>query len=228
FCRFLESYGWQSRILTTDAGSIYPRHPVDLELSRKIPSTVCVDVVPHGNPLQRLLAWREQLRALLLRKGCREEQVACPETLPVDGSAAGGAVSSTKRLLLDWAFEFPDPHCGWLCSATAYAKQLSRTEIPDIVFATGGLWTSLLVGQCLAQFWGVSFIADYRDPWTNNPYTSFPSEWLNAKARRLEESVVRMASRVITNTDELRLQLQKDYPGLTRKSLTITNGFDPF
>jgi glycosyltransferase involved in cell wall biosynthesis len=104
---------------------------------------------------------------------------------------------------------------------------LSRAEIPDIVFATGGPWTSLLVGRRLAESWGVPFIADYRDPWTSNPYVSFASAWLNAKARELEESVGRAASRVITNTHELRLQLKKDYPGLAQKVLTITNGFDP-
>jgi hypothetical protein len=43
----------------------------------------------------------------------------------------------------------------------------------------------------------------------------------------LEETVCKKACRVITNTHELRLQLQKDYPSISGKVLTITNGFDP-
>src|SRR5262249_37705287 len=155
--------------------------------------------------------WRERLRAFLREaryvKGQHEDPGQAPSNKP---PSKGDVVSSTKRLLLDWTFEFPDPQCAWLSSVTAYAKRLSRAEIPDIVFATGGPWTSLLAGQRLAESWRVPFIADYRDPWTSNPYVSFASAWLNAEARRLEESVGRTASRVITNTQELRLQLQKD------------------
>jgi len=228
FCRFLEPYGWGSRVLTTDPASVYPPHPVDPQLSSKIPCTVRVDAVPHGNPLQRVVAWRERLRALLLKGRYAEGQLEGPgQGHSNKPNPQGGVFSSTKRLLLDWTFEFPDPQCAWLSSVTAYAKRMSRAEIPDIVFATGGPWTSLLAGRRLAESWRVPFIADYRDPWTSNPYVSFASAWLNAEARRLEESVVRTASRVITNTHELRLQLQKDYPGLVQKALTITNGFDP-
>lgn len=227
FCRFLESYGWRPRVVTTDAQSVFPPHPVDPQLAGKLPAAVRVDAVPHGNPLQRLLAWREQVRSFLgsHQKGRRVEGLP-PERVAHPASPAAPG-SSLKRLVLDWTFEFPDPQCSWLGPVTSYAKAFSREEIPDVIWATGGPWTSLLVGKELATHWGVPLIVDYRDPWTSNPYVSFSSDWLNGRARKLEESVLNRASRIVTNTHELRSRLQQDYPAVAAKCSTITNGFDP-
>jgi glycosyltransferase involved in cell wall biosynthesis len=124
-------------------------------------------------------------------------------------------------------FAFPDPQCAWLKPALKFAKSMPSSEVPDVVFATGGPWTSLVIGRQLAQFWKLPFVADYRDPWISNPYVTFGSERLNERARQLEKGVCEAAARVITNTYELRERLVKDYPAIEKKSLTITNGFDP-
>jgi glycosyltransferase involved in cell wall biosynthesis len=139
----------------------------------------------------------------------------------------GGRLGGLKDLILGWRFAFPDPQCAWLKPAVSCARSWSKAEIPDVVLATGGPWTNHLVGKHLAQYWGVPYVVDYRDPWTSNPYVSFSSSYLNSLARRLERSVCQGASKVMTNTHELRVQLEQDYPGLAGKILTITNGFDP-
>lgn len=228
FCRFLESFGWSVRVLTTDPVSVHPPHPVDPQLAGKLSPGVRVEAVPHGNPVQRLLAWRDRVRAV--RGAHRPVQSHEPTVIaPTNDShsAAPGRVGSLKTFLLDWGFAFPDQQCAWLKPAVAAAKQWPQADIPDVVFATGGPWTSLLVGKQLAEYWKVPLIADYRDPWTSNPYVSFDSAHLNAKAKELELSVCRTATRVITNTHELRAQLENDYPAIVGKTLTITNGFDP-
>jgi glycosyltransferase involved in cell wall biosynthesis len=131
-----------------------------------------------------------------------------------------------KDLILDWAFSFPDPQCSWLGPAIRRFSDLKREELPQLVFATGGPWTSLLVGETLAKRFGVPFIADYRDPWTSNPYDSYSSSFLADKAKRLEQFVCASAARVIANTEELRLKLCDDYPQVRNKCITIPNGFD--
>ena len=227
FCRYLESYGWLPRVLTTDPASVHPPHPMDRQLMTKLPSTVRVEVASHGNPLGRLVAWRNRVRAVL---GVRKNgQAAGGPVQESDGSPTtkSGRLGALKDLILDWRFAFPDPQCAWLKPAVAFARGWPEAEIPDIVWATGGPWTSHLVGQHLAQYWGVPYVVDYRDPWTSNPYVSFSSSYLNNSAGRLERSVCQGASRVMTNTHELRVQLERDYPDLAGKTLTITNGFDP-
>jgi glycosyltransferase involved in cell wall biosynthesis len=226
FCRYLERYGWRPRILTTTPESVYPSHPVDRQLLAKLPSTVKVESVPYTNPLHRIIAIRNRLRDTLRSGGPVNGHADDPmpnqtETQPQR------ARSSIKDLILDGSFSFPDPQCSWLGPAIRRFSNLTREELPQLVFATGGPWTSLLVGKTLAKRFGVPFIADYRDPWTSNPYGSYSSSFLVRKAKRLEESVCMSAARVVTNTEELRLKLCDDYPQLRNKCVTIPNGFDP-
>ena len=229
FCRFLESYGWSPRVLTVDPATVFPSHPLDRQLAADLPTGIQVDFVPHGNPLQRVIAWRDRVKAMLQkREGVRSSNRAAASVLvPAMRQSGSAKFNALKDLILNWGFEFPDPQCAWFGPAVAFARRLSRAQAPDVVFATGGPWTSLLVGKRIAEYWQVPLIADYRDPWTSNPYFSFTSSFLNTRSRQLERSVCKAASRVITNTHELQIQLEKDYPCLAGKTLTITNGFDP-
>jgi glycosyltransferase involved in cell wall biosynthesis len=104
--------------------------------------------------------------------------------------------------------------------------RIAGAEIPDVVFATGGPWTALLVGEALAKKFRVPFVADFRDPWTDNPHMKDHPKAILHKAKRVERSVYESAARVIANTPELCDKLRTDHPDLRGKFLTITNGFD--
>lgn len=239
WCRFLGASGWHPRVLSVDPSSVFPPHPVDPQLAARLPDSLRVDRVAHGNPIQTLLRMRNRVRDGLRS---RAQSTPGPATMaesssqsPIAGvvapastaSTSGGALGELKHLILDWGFAFPDPQCAWLKPAVTAAKLWPRSETPDAVLATGGPWTSLLVGQALAEHWRVPFIADYRDPWSNNPYVSFQSPFLNRRARALEASVCRSAGRIIANTPELQAQLARDYPEHAHKIVAITNGYDP-
>jgi len=131
-----------------------------------------------------------------------------------------------KDFLLDAFFAFPDPQCCWLKPAVRELAHLPRDERPDVIFATGGPWTSLLVGKKLAREYGIPFVVDFRDPWTRNAYKRPLSPALLRRSKILERTVCETAARVITNTTELHTQFAADYPDLQEKFLTITNGFD--
>ena len=228
FCRYLEQYGWRPWVLTTTPESVYPPHPIDPQLLAKLPSTVKIESVPYSNPLHRMIAMRNRLRDAVRPGLTRKSHESSSNDLVSSSTKPQSqrARSSMKDLILDWAFSFPDPQCSWLGPAIRRFSGLKREELPQLVFATGGPWTSLLVGETLAKRFGVPFIADYRDPWTSNPYDSYSSSFLADKAKRLEQSVCASAARVIANTEELRLKLCDDYPQLRNKCITIPNGFD--
>ena len=227
FCRYLEQYGWRPWVLTTTPESVYPPHPVDPQLLAKLPPTVKIESVPYSNPLHRIIAIRNRLRDAM-RPGLTRKSHESSDNLVSSSTKPQPqrARSSIKDLILDWAFSFPDPQCSWLGPAIHRFSDLERGQVPHLVLATGGPWTSLLVGKTLAKRFGVPFIADYRDPWTSNPYDSYSSSFLANRAKRLEQSVCTSAARVITNTEELRLKLCDDYPQLRNKCITIPNGFD--
>jgi len=228
FCRYLEEYGWRPWVLTTAPYSAYPPHPIDQQLLARLPDTVAVETVPYTNPLHRIIAVRNRLREVAsagIMFQNHQRQAGCSAS-DLAKLQPRGRISHLKDLFLDWAFSFPDPQCSWSGPAVHRFLKLEREKFPQAVFATGGPWTSLLIGRTLARRFQVPFIADYRDPWTSNPYNSFLSPFLVNKAKRLEKSICTAAARVITNTEELRLKLCADYPDLRNKCLMIPNGFD--
>ncbi len=224
FCRHLHSYGWEASVLTTTPESVYPTHPVDHRLAENIPAAVKVHRAGYQDPLSRLLLLREKARRLVgLRSPVRN----------VHDDSAGKANSSqrprsfVKDTILEWTGAFPDPQTSWFSSAVRHGTAQVKHAVPDVVVATGGPWTSFLVGRALAKRFDRPLVVDYRDPWTCNPFYSFTAKFLTRKAQRLERTICSEASRIITNTDELRERLCIEYPEIKHKSLMIPNGFDP-
>ena len=210
-------------MLTTTPESVYPRHPVDHRLAEKVPAAVRVHQVGYQDPLLRLLSLRERaLRLVGLRTSVHNAHEA-------DGNASPShrPRSFVKDTLLEWTCAFPDSQISWFSSAVRHGTAQGRHAVPDAVVATGGPWTSFLVGRTLAKRFDRPLIVDYRDPWTCNPFYSFTAKFLTRKARHLERAICLEASRIITNTDELRERLCIEYPEIKHKSLMIPNGFDP-
>ena len=224
FCRYLEEYGWRPRVLTTEPRCVYPPVGVDQSLTRNLPTSIVVDRVPHRNPEQMLLHLRSKFRELR-GVGCTVANgIAKPGSEELDSKWK--QYRDLKDLVLQRLFSFPDPQCYWRRPAVKSLSRIPKSEYPDVVLATGGPWTGLIVGQSLARQFRVPFVADFRDPWTCNPYNEiFPTSLFN-KAARLERSVYEAAARVITNNSELCAKLKVDHSDLQHKFVTITNGFD--
>ena len=224
FCRYLPSYGWEASVLTTTPESVYPTQPLDHRLAAKVPATVRVHRIGYQDPLLRLLSLREKARRLL---GLRIPARNVHESSDGKANSSQRLRSFVKDTILEWTWAFPDPAIAWFSSAVRQGAALEQHPVPDAVVATGGPWTSFLVGRTLAKRFDRPLIVDYRDPWTCNPFYSFTANFLTRKAQYLERTICLGASRIITNTDELRERLCIEYPEIKHKSLMIPNGFDP-
>ena len=233
FCRYLEQYGWEPRVLTTTPASVNPPQQVDMSLCNVLPLGLKIDAVPHPNPFRSIISVRNRLREQVHRMlHPRTRRMASftfsNANLSNDWNGMPhGSLSALKDLVVDWIFAFPDKQCSWFGPAVRSLSGLPRGDYPDIVFATGNPWTSFLVGKRLAERFGVPFIADFRDPWTGHPpYGQFRSPILTQKARQLERAVCMAASKVVVNTEELRQKFCIDHPELEKKCIAITNGYD--
>jgi glycosyltransferase involved in cell wall biosynthesis len=233
FCRYLQQYGWEPRVLTTTPASVTPPQQVDMSLCNLLPLGLKIDIVPHPNPFESIISVRNRLREQVHQMlHPRNRQMASLTFSNVNSSddrngMLNGRLSAFKDLVVDWTFAFPDVQCFWFGPAVRSLSGIPRGDYPDIVFATGNPWTSFLVGKRLAERFRVPFIADFRDPWTGHPpYGRFRSPILTQKARQLERAVCSAASRVVANTEELRRQFCIDHPRLQQKYITITNGYD--
>jgi hypothetical protein len=201
---------------------------VDENLCLHLPRRMQIDRVPDGNPLKIITRTRNQVRAKLrglLKPGGIELRAGDHPAKQAQASLRG-RLSTLKEAVLERLFLFPDSRGFWMKPAVVKLSRLPASERPDVVFATASPWTSLLVGKALARRFGVPFIADFRDPWTNNPYDRPLSPRLSGKAKQLERAVCDAAALVVTNTPELRRMFMTEYPDLAGKFITITNGFD--
>jgi Glycosyl transferase 4-like domain len=227
FCRHLPAYGWMPSVLATDQPSALPPQASDADLLQRVPAEIEVIRVQHGNPLGRLLAYRDWLKRMLNRKASAiSSQVARAgnAALNYDADRRESAFATARRFVFDAWLSFPDPQSRWYQPAVRAMVGRSAAKRPDVILATGGPWTSLLVGKRLAQQWEVPFVADFRDPWVGRPEL-FSSTLLHRRAARLEWSVCEAASRVILNTEELRVRFCEQYPQWQTKFVVITNGY---
>ena len=214
FCRHLPAFGWAPRVLAADPRSVTPPLPLDQELAARIPAGTRVDRIAHSNPVATMSRLRDGLR--------RRMQVQSEVNVARAPGAPSSPLSVLKELTLQHLFQIPDAQRWWQGPAVRAGLCGER---PDVVYATGGPWTALLVGRSLAQHFQVPFIADFRDPWTRNPFRQYRSSvW--QRNRRLEGEVCRAAARVVTNTPQLRQGFADDYPDIREKFVTISNGFD--
>lgn len=226
FCRQLASYGWAPQVLATDHESVLPPHAVDRKLLDRVPAEVAVIRVPHPNPIGNLLRFRERLSQFLTQRGSSNPAKVSGSPIESQTSAKGSMslLRACLRFLTDALLEFPDPQRPWFQPAIRALAKMPLQERPHVIWATGGPWTSLLVGKRLAEKFNIPFIADFRDPWIGG-VEYFASTLLRRKAKSLEREVCGSAARVILNTEELRLRFCAEYPEWQHKFVTITNGY---
>jgi len=124
-----------------------------------------------------------------------------------------------------WIF-IPDINVGWLPFAVRRGEKIIKKENIDVIYATAPIYTSLLIGCLLKRKTGKPLVIDFRDPWTQNVFTKYPTRLHKKIEEKLEKYVLRTADHIIANTESMRLKLIEKYPFIKGKCTSITNGFD--
>lgn len=125
-----------------------------------------------------------------------------------------------------WIF-VPDENIGWLPFALRQGEKIIKTEGIDVIYATAPIYTNLLIGYFLKRRTGKPLVIDFRDPWTQNVFTKYPTIIHKKIEEKMERTVLKFTDYVITTTEPMRLKLIEKYPFIRGKCATITNGFDP-
>jgi hypothetical protein len=213
-------------VLTTDARALDPPLPEDQSLCEGLSSTLHIVRVAHANPNQWLLRMRDRLYGLW---GDRRS------SKPGESFNSGGAELNVKPRgvvrkgvdqLLERMLIFPDPQKFWKGPSLRQCERVVREIRPDVIVATGGPWTSLIVGKILSERHGIPLVADFRDPWATNPYITYSSLRSQRRAQVMEQEVCARASAIIANTEELAVSFRVRYPDMADRVVAITNGFD--
>jgi len=212
FVRHLHDLGWDATVLTVD-----PMHePLDESLLDRVPSNATI----IRTPWRDLIAWLKLLRFPTRTRG----QSHSTDRSSSRQSAIGNRQSlreRVSRLLIT-----PDSRIGWLPFAVRAGLKAIRGRRPDVIYSTSPYMSAHLIALVLHHGTRIPWVADFRDPWVDNPFRNLSFPILKAWDSFLEWLVLRSASRVVCNTATMAEAFRRRRPWVARKCTTILNGID--
>jgi hypothetical protein len=210
FCRFLPEFGIEPIVLTADL-SFYK----DRDATWPVPEGIRVERTPVlATPLDWYAKW----------KGRSISKSVSATGNPVPAQKA--APRFLKRQLLT-ALQTPDRYWGWYFPAVRAATEILQREKINVLFSSGPPWISHLIGRKLQRNFQIPWIADFRDPWAYGMTWNLIPSWKQWLDKRLMESCICEADRVICNTERFRARLIGAFPQLPeQRFVTITNGIN--
>ncbi|HXE56832.1 MAG TPA: glycosyltransferase, partial [Gemmatimonadales bacterium] len=142
-------------------------------------------------------------------------------------SGTSPAVPAWKRALFSLLW-LPDPMQGFALSVLAAYFTRVRSR-PDLVYTTAPPFSTHLAGLVLRSALGIRWAAEFRDPWTDNPWKprSVRTGFSDAAERWLERRVLGTADHIVCVSEGIRCGLAgKVPPTLHDRFLVVRNGID--
>ena len=206
FTKYLPEFGWEPFIFTPENPSFEVK---DESLVNDISDEVEVIKLPIWEPYSVLDKFK--------KKGQSQQS---------DMVKKNGKGFMSKLML--WArgnLLIPDPRKFWVKPSVKVLGDILASNCIDTIITTGPPHSMHLIGLKLKEKYGVKWLADFRDPWTQwDLFDNFYlSKWARNRHAALERKVLQRADRVISVSNHYAADLAK-LGG--RKVEVITNGFD--
>ncbi len=212
FVRHLDSLGWDASVITANGAG----EPQDDNLLAAVPDATRVSRVPWRD---RVAACKELLR--IAEPGVRLPPEARDTTAELATTQPHGLRDWFTRLL-----HLPDSRSGWIRPAIRTSLDRIRQDAPRVIYSTSPYMSAHLVALKLQRRTGLPWVADFRDPWRDNPFRKLDYralDWLDA---RRERAVLLSANHIVMNTATARDRLCARYPQFAAKCSVILNGYD--
>ena len=121
---------------------------------------------------------------------------------------------------------FPDDQLGWIPSAVMAVRR-AHARAPLAALHSSSSPASAHVAAAIAsRRLGIPWVADFRDPWVENPVDPAMGRIDAWRRRTLEAWIVRTADRVTFATPSLHDAYVRRYPGRADRFSIIENGYD--
>ncbi len=119
----------------------------------------------------------------------------------------------------------PDARVFWVLPSVKFLKKYLQSHPIDAIVTTGPPHSMHLIGMRLKREIGITWIADFRDPWTDIEFYDkmMLSKWADKQHRKLEKQVHQQADAVIKVSP---YWLKRDQDLEPRRMVVITNGYD--
>lgn len=209
FSKYFRQFGWEPIIYTPSN----PDFPINDEtLLKDIPTNLTVLKTQITEPYD------------IYRKIMRKKKT---ETVN-QGFLSEGKENSLLQSAMIWVrgnFFIPDARKFWIKPSIAYLSNYITENKIDAIISTGPPHSMHLIAKGLKQKFNLPWIADFRDPWTQIDFYSQLklSSFADRQHKKLENSVLTQANRVVTISPSCALDLEK----LGNRPVdVVTNGFD--
>ena len=210
FARYLPDYGYQPLVITPKSGS-YPNR--DDTLLAEVPPSV---QVLHTRTV-------EPFKLFNLLSGQRKRGKASAVGMADIRGSKSWIKKAAAYIRANWFI--PDARVGWVPYALMAAEKLLKSEEVVAVITTGPPHSTHLSGLRLKRKYGIKWLADMRDPWTEIYYNAYLPRTAKSQARdqALEDEVLRSADLVLTVSPGL----QRAFSNRAARTEVIYNGYDP-
>ena len=206
--RYLDRRGHDVQVLTTDVGE-----------DRSLPLEIASDRVVYTEYRKR----RDWLDALVWRPSARDPNSPAggSETASAQTGNTRGSVGNFLRRQYYGLIHLPDMRTAWIKTAIPAGRRLINEWRPDVIFASAPPYTGLIVACRLARYFGIPWVADFRDLWVDNPYYSAPG-WRRPVDTMLEWLTMRNAAGLVTVSPSWADQLRRRHGKATA---VVYNGY---
>jgi glycosyltransferase involved in cell wall biosynthesis len=156
--RYLHLHGRDLRVLTADFGE-----------DRSLPLEIPCDHVVYTNYRRR-----EDWLARCVRAFRRHHAPLPDAPAVISGVLWRRSLWERLRRHYNALIHIPDLRRDWINTAIPAGRRLIEGWKPDVIFASAPPFTGLVVAGRLSRAVGIPWVADFRDPWVDNPYYSEP------------------------------------------------------
>ncbi len=134
----------------------------------------------------------------------------------------------TLKNKLNRIFYIYDDYEGWIDLALKKIEQIIREQSIDLIYTTSQPHSLQRIGSAIYKKYGIPWIADFRDPWTQDQRYYRPPTFIHRIiTQRAERETVAHAHKVISVSSAMTDFFRKKYKHFNaQKFITITNGYD--
>ncbi|HEY2956434.1 MAG TPA: glycosyltransferase [Candidatus Eisenbacteria bacterium] len=217
FAGGLARLGWGVEVLTPRPA---PRFEFfDPALAERISAEVAVHRAHPGIYQPRV--WRARL----------SRAVAVPDATGKRAGRGSGARDVPRTLLRDLdqrlhSWKVPDPTFEWIVPGVLLGLRLLARRRFDLIVSSAAPFSSHVVAHRLHRWSRVPWVADFSDPFADNPFVARPG-WRRRMDRALEASWFRDLEAAIVPVPEMKALFLRQHPRLRPESIhVVPYGFD--